>query len=266
MKKLALIAGSGDLPLEFVKSVKKQSKNLVVFALKDMASLELNKEADKIYWLDIGEYTKFVFLLLKERIKQVVLLGKVSKNVIYKTDKYEKKAKQAISSLHNKKDYSILKQITKHFARIGIEVVDGIDFLSHLLVEKGILGNENIDKKIEEDIIFGYEIAKKIADLDIGQTIIVKDKSVVAVEAMEGTDNTIERAREIAGESCVMIKVSRSNQDLRWDVPTIGLDTMKKLVENQYKAIAIESKKMFILNKEEVISLAKEKGVIIRIL
>ena len=122
------------------------------------------------------------------------------------------------------------------------------------------------DKRIEEDILFGYDMAKKLAGMDIGQTVIIKGKSVVAVEAMEGTDQTIKRAGEVAGAGCVMVKVSRPDQDMRWDVPTVGVETIKKMTEQRFSALAIESGKMFIVDRQELLWTADNSNMVVQAL
>ncbi|MFH1846541.1 MAG: UDP-2,3-diacylglucosamine diphosphatase LpxI [Candidatus Omnitrophota bacterium] len=268
MKRVGLIAGGGTLPIEFIRSAVRQKEQVIVFALKGMALPEIEGEgAKRVYWMDIGQYKKFAFLLLKDRVRKLALIGKVRKNVIYeKEDTHDKEYSDGLKNMKNKKDYSILEDVTGHLARIGVEVIDSIKYLAHLMPEKGVLGGVIPNKSVEEDMQFGYDTAKKLAGMDIGQTIIVKDKTVVAVEAMEGTDAAIERGYEIAGQGCVMVKVSRPEQDMRWDIPTVGAETMQNLIKNKYKALAIESKKMFLVDKQKVIDQADSAGIVVQAL
>jgi DUF1009 family protein len=266
MDKVALIAGGGTLPLEFIRSAKKTGDKVVVFALNKMASPELDKEADKIYWLDIGQYAKFVFFIMKERVRKLAFIGKVDKSIIYKEKKQDDQTREGLKTLKDKKDYSIMEEITRRLKQVGIEVIDGKKYLSHLLAEKGLLSKTTPDERIEEDIEFGFETAKKLAGMDIGQTVVVKNKTIVAVEAMEGTDATIDRAGPIAGDGCVMIKVSRPQQDMRWDVPTVGLETMKKLAENKFSALAIESGRMYLVEKDKFIEMADSSNIAVKAL
>jgi len=266
MERLGLVAGGGDLPKIFIRSVKEAGDKLVVFALKDIAAEDLNAEADRIHWLEIGQYKKFALLLLTERIRKLVLVGKVDKNVIYQKDGYDKEGADTLKNLKDKRnqnDYSILEEITKHLQKVGVEVIDGMKYLAHLLPEKGVLTKIQPDEKIKADIEYGFDMAKKTSGMDIGQTVIVKDKTIVAIEAMEGTDRAIERAYEVAGEGCCMVKVSRPNQDPRWDVPTVGPETMIKLSENKFRALAIENGKMFLIDKEKLVSLADTNNIVV---
>ena len=266
MGKIGLIAGAGSIPVEFVKAVKAKGDKCIVFALNGMASSRLEQEADKVYWLDIGEYKKFAFLLLKEMIRKIALLGKVEKKVIYASTNNDIEYDDTLNKMDNKKDYSILKEVTKHLSKIGVEVISGTEYLSHLLCAKGMITEACPNSNVQRDIIFAQEMAKKIAEMDIGQTVIVKDQSVVAVEAMEGTDSAIERAYGIAGEGCVMVKVSRPKQDMRWDVPTIGPDTIKKLIDNKFSGLAFENSRMFLLEKELVKEMADSANLTVEVI
>jgi len=265
MKKVGLIAGEGTLPVEFVRAAHQRGEKVIVLALKDLASPQLGVDADKVYWLKFGQYGKALFLLLKERINRIVLLGKVRRDIVYKKDAYDDEGRDIFKNLKNKRDYSILSEITARLEKLGIEVIAPSEYLSHLLPEKGVLTGQGSGTDLEEDMKFGYITAKELAGMDIGQTIIVKDRTVVAAEAMEGTDATIERGRDIAGDGCVMVKVSRPDQDMRWDVPTVGPDTIKRLAINKYRGLAIESERMFLLDKEKCIELAKEAGIMIKV-
>jgi UDP-2,3-diacylglucosamine hydrolase len=120
------------------------------------------------------------------------------------------------------------------------------------------------DDRVVGDMLFGFESARKIAAMDIGQVVVVKDRAVVAVEAMEGTDATIERARSIAGKGCVMVKVSRPEQDMRWDVPTVGPETVARLAENSFSGMAIESGRMFFLDRDRALRLADENQIAVK--
>ena len=266
MAKIGLLAGEGILPVEFTRSAKGRGEKVVVFAVRGMASPLLDKEADKVYWLEIGQFARFAFLLLKERVKRIAFLGKIRKETIYDEAAHDTEAQDVLRSVRNKKDYTILRSITDRLAMIGIAVIDTTGYLTALIPGKGVLGKAVPDAALEEDIAFGYSTAKKLAEMDIGQTVIVKGKSVVAVEAMEGTDDAIERGNRVAGPGCVMVKVSRPGQDMRWDIPTVGAKTMDRLIEYKYKAMAIESGRMYLLQKEKVLERADAAGIVVEAL
>jgi len=266
MGKIGLVAGAGMLPLEFVRAAKGQGEKVVVFAIQGIADPGIEEAADRTYWVDIGHYKKYVFFLLKERIRQLVLLGKIKKNAIYDKERYDSEGQALMRGLRDKKDSSIFEEITARLKLIGVEVIEGTRYLSHLLPEKGVLSQTAPDARLKEDIRFGYDAAKKLAGMDIGQTVVIKDKTVVAVEAMEGTDATIERARSVAGKGCVMVKVSRPDQDFRWDIPTVGPDTITRLSENGFRALAIESGRMFLLEKQNVVERANSENMVVEVI
>jgi len=265
MKKIGLIAGGGNLPLEFIKQAIAREEKVVVFALEGMATEKIEQDAHKVYWIKIGQYARFAFLLVKERIRHLALIGKVDKKVLF-NEKYDTEAETVLKKLKNKEDYSILEEITRLLKKIGVEVIDGKKYLSHLVPKKGILSVIRPDEKIRGDIDFGYTIAKQIAGMDIGQTLIVKDKTVIAVEAIEGTDEVIKRASGLAGGGCVMVKVSRPEQDSRWDVPTVGPETMRLLAKNGFSALAVESTKMFLIDQQKTIDIANLNKIVLQVL
>lgn len=265
MGRIGLVAGGGKLPLEFIRAVKRKGGTVVVFAIQGQASPELEREADRIYWMNVGQYRKFAFLLIRNGIRELALLGKIEKNVLY-SGIYDREARIALEKLKDKKDYSILGEITRHLNKICVKVMDPAEYLSHLFPASGVLTECRADERMERDIEFGYKTAKKMAEMDIGQTIIIKDGAVVAVEAMEGTDAAVSRAGAIAGKGCVMVKVSRPDQDMRWDVPVVGPETVQKLCENGFSALAIESGKMFVVDKEKMKSLADSAGLVIKVI
>ncbi|MCK4852162.1 MAG: UDP-2,3-diacylglucosamine diphosphatase LpxI [Candidatus Omnitrophica bacterium] len=261
MGKIGLLAGDGSLPVEFVRSAKKRDDTAVVFAVRGMASPVLDEEADKVYWLNIGQLARFLFLLKKERIDRIAFLGKIRKEVIYGGETPDTEMRDFVARVKDKQDYSILRKITDRLAKIGVTVIDTTAYLSALLPEKGVLGRVPPDARLKGDMEFGFDTAKKLAGMDIGQTVIVKDRTIVAVEAMEGTDAAIDRGKSIAGAGCVMVKVSRPDQDMRWDIPTVGRETMAKLIECKFSALAVENGRLYLLHKQELLEMADSKGI-----
>ncbi len=264
MAKIGLVAGAGDMPVEFASSAKRSGDKVIVFAVEGISDKRLEEIAEKIYWLRLTQYRKLFVLLVTNGIRRLVLLGKFEKKIIYEKGRPRAQHSRQLTRLKDGKDYSILGEITRRLALIGVKVTDGLDHLGHLLVPRGVLTSTVPSETAEKDISYGYSVAKTLADMDIGQTVVVKNKTVVAVEAMEGTDKVIERAAAIAGEGCVMVKVSRPGQDMRWDVPVVGPDTVKKLTEGKFSALAIQSGKMFIINRQETVKIADASALAIK--
>lgn len=262
MERIGLIAGRGELPIIFAKEARKKGSKVIGFAVKEMASPDFDNACDKVHRIAIGEFKKFLFLLLAERIRKIAMLGKIDKTLIYdKNVKRDEKAVKFLNTPEAKNDYAILDRITAEFKKVGIEVVNGSEYLSHLLPLKGVLTKTKPSEKEYEDILFGFGIAKEIARMDIGQAVVVKDKSVVAVEAMEGTDRAIERAAGLCRGGFTVIKVSRPKQDMRWDVPVIGPDTVRLIAEKKGRALAIEEKRMFLVEKDACLELADTNNI-----
>jgi len=265
MERIGLIAGAGDFPITFAKEAKKKGVSIVGFAIKEITSPNFNLFVDKIHWIDPRAFKlqKFVFALLTSKVKKMVMVGKFDKSLLFGKFGKNDDVNSVLRSVKDNMDYSILEDVTRRLGQIGIKVIDGLDYLADLLPVKGIL-TKRIPSEIEElDIDFGIQIAKKIALLDVGQTVTVKNRAVVTVEAMEGTDNTIIRAGELTGGGFTVIKVARPKQDMRWDVPLVGLDTIVTMIESKASILAIESGRTFLVDKAKVIKEADLNGLAI---
>ncbi|MBN1353871.1 MAG: UDP-2,3-diacylglucosamine diphosphatase LpxI [Candidatus Omnitrophica bacterium] len=256
MDKIGLIAGGGDLPVILAEEARKKGVKVIGFAIKGMTSSALDKACARTHWFDPTQITKFKLLMLVENIKKVVMLGKVDKSIIYTKPKNGEKDLNLLKNSGDKSDYAMLDRITEEFTKRGIEVISGIEYLSDLFPPKGALTNRHPSERELVDISFGLEKAREIARMDIGQTIVVKDKTVISVEAMEGTDNAIKRGASLCGEGFVVIKVSRPQQDMRWDVPAVGAGTIDLIARNKGKALAIEEKKTFLVHPDICVRLA----------
>jgi len=265
VERIGLIAGSGNFPVTFAKEAKKRGAKIIAFAIKEITSPDFSLYVDKIHWIDPFKFQmqKFIFFLLTANIKKMIMVGKFDKSLLFRRFGKNNDINEVLRSAKDNMDYSILEEVTKRLAQIGIKVIDGLDYLSDLLPAKGILTRSIPNENEERDIDFGFEIAKKIAMLDIGQTITVKNKAIVTVEAMEGTDNTIKRAGELTGGDFTVIKVARPRQDMRWDVPLVGINTIVTMIESKARVLAIESGKMFLVDKPKVIKEADLNGIAI---
>ncbi|MFH1593406.1 MAG: UDP-2,3-diacylglucosamine diphosphatase LpxI [Candidatus Omnitrophota bacterium] len=261
MDRIGLIAGGGRLPIIFAQEARKRGAKVVGFAIKEMASPEFDSACDRVHWVSIGEFKKCLLLFIVERIRKVAMLGKVDKTIIYSDIKRDYEAASLLKSVKDKNDYTLLDRVTHELSKRGIEVINSTDYLADLLPQKGVLTKRVPTKEEGEDVAFGMKMAKDLARLDIGQTIVVKSKAIVCVEAMEGTDRTIKRAKELCGGGFTVIKVSRPQQDMRWDVPVVGPETLSLIAEHKGKALAIEEKRMFLVDKERCAKIADDNGI-----
>lgn len=260
--RIGLIAGNGKFPILFAQEARKRGVEVVAIGINEETEKELEKYVNKIYWLGVGELEKLFQVLLQEKLTSVVMAGQVKhKRIFDKNIKIDTLMQQLLDNVKDKKTDSLISAVARRLEASGVRLLDSTMFLSRYLPEKGILTNDPISKRVLDDIEFGREIAKAIAGLDIGQTVVVKDKVVLAVESIEGTDEAIKRGAGYGKEGIVVVKVSKPKQDMRFDIPIIGLDTIKLLKELKAACISIEAKKTLIIDKEETIKLANEVGV-----
>ncbi|MDR3071266.1 MAG: UDP-2,3-diacylglucosamine diphosphatase LpxI [Endomicrobium sp.] len=261
MENIGLIAGSGRFPFLVVEGIKKTGNDVVCIALKEEADAELEKNCDKIYWLSVGKFQKIIDTFKSNNVKTVLMAGQVKHVTIYSAMNIDWRAMKVMGSLVNKKTDTILNKIACEFEKDGMHLIPSHTYLTSLLACKGLMSGKKLSSNENKDVEFGYKIAKSIAGLDIGQTVVVKDRSVLAVESVEGTDECITRAYRLGGKDSIVVKVAKPNQDFRFDVPIVGADTIDTLRENKVRAMAIEAGVTLMLDRNEVIAKAKQFGV-----
>ena len=262
MEKIGLIAGNRKFPLIVSKAAKKGNFYIVAIAIKGDTSPKLNKFVDKIYWLGLDEFSRLFEIFKKEGVSKVIMAGQISPRRLFsrEIDKDEK-LKNLFTGMKDKKTDTIFGAIADKLKESGIELLDSTIFIKDFLPKKGTLTKSEPDFSGWEDVYFGLELAKEIAYLDIGQTVAVKDKAIVAVEALEGTDNLIKRAGKISRGGFTVVKVSKPRQDMRFDIPVAGLNTVKNLVKAGAGCLAIEADKTLFIDKEKSVELADKKGI-----
>ena len=262
--KIGLIAGNGKFPIVFAEAARKKGVEIIAIGINEETSKELEKFVNKIYWLGVGELERLLKILKEENVRSIVMAGQVRHKLLFDNGiKIDRKMQFLLGGLKNKKTDSIIGAIARLLELSGIKVLSSITFLSDYLPERGVLTRQLPDDRVVKDIDFGRKIAKSIAGLDIGQSVIVKDRIVLAVEAIEGTDEAIRRAERYGKEGIVVIKVTKPKQDMRFDVPVVGPDTIKLLQEVKAACLAIEAKKTLIIDKPETLRLAEEAGIAI---
>lgn len=261
---VGLVAGSGELPLILARTMKEQGYDLVIVALENFASEDLRQFAYSFKFINIGRIGEIISFLKKNGVKELILTGKVPKRTMYELDniKPDLRALKMFFSAKVRGDHEILQLVENELNKEGIKIVDIGYFCPDFLTPVGVLTIKKPTKEQWEDIIYGFKIAKKIGELDIGHTVVVKDKSVIAVESIEGTDETILRAGKYVGNS-IVIKVSKPQQSLKLDPPTIGVDTIINMKNAKAKVLAIEAGRSIIIKRQEVIGKANEHDIII---
>ncbi len=262
MKRIGLIAGNRKFPLLFAASAKKKGCQIIAVAIKGDTSPELKKLVDKIYWLNLSEFEKMFDIFKAENIDGVVMAGQISPARLFSKEINKSPAlKEILNSLKDKKADTLFGAVAKKLEASGFTLLDSTIFLEEYLPKAGTLTKHQPDFNTWDDIHFGLKLAKAVADLDIGQTVAIKSKAIVAVEAFEGTDNLIRRSAKIGRGKVVIVKVSKPKQDMRFDIPVIGLNTVKNLVKAKANCLAFEAGKTLFIDQEESVRLADKNGI-----
>ncbi len=242
------------MPFLIIDKIQKRHQKVLVFAFKGITEKAIRKSGDKIYWLHFGELEKLIAILREEGIRKLIFSGKIDKKLILKKRHFDSKLKQILGKTKDKGDLSLLGTLAGFLEEAGIELLSPYIYLNSYLVRKGVLSKRKPNTREMMDIKIGWKIAKNIARMDIGHTVVVKEGIVFAEESIEGTDSAIKRGGKLAGEGAVVVKVARPNQDARFDhPPVIGLNTLEVSLKVGISAIAFEAKKTIILEKTSLI-------------
>ena len=261
-KIIGLIAGKGELPKAIASEAKTRGFHVIAVALEHLADKTLASCVDEIKWVNVGKLGKIIDSLKGSGVTKAVMAGKVPKSLLYKGNiTPDLRAVKLLFTLKDKSDDSILLAITKELGKDGITLLNTTDFCADMLTPEGVLTKEGLTEDEWRDIVFGWKIAKEMGRLDIGQTVVVKGRAVMAVEAIEGTDEAIKRGGFYADEGAVVVKVSKPDQDMRFDVPVVGLDTLRAMIEVRARVLAVEAKKSILLQKERLLREAEEAGI-----
>lgn len=263
-KKLSLIAGMGKLPEAVASEAKKKGFKVIAITLSPIENKSLKHLADEFHKIHIGRLDELISLLKNLSITDAVMAGKVPKDLLYKykgSIAPDLRALKLLCSLKNRSDDTIMKAIIRELEKENIKLHKTTAFTENLIAPKGVLSCRKPTKSEWKDIEFGWDIAKKMGGLDIGQTVVVKDAAVMAVEAIEGTDEAIKRGGSLAGEGAVVIKVSKPKQDMRFDVPVVGANTLHSMQNVKSKVLAVEAGKCIIIEREDFIKEADRAGI-----
>lgn len=259
--KIGLIAGNGRFPLTFAKAATENGYDVVAFCVIGETFEELSQYVKKIFWYDIGKLDSIISAIKESGIDEIVMAGKITKTKMFGNIKLDQRWYQLLSRLRNRNDDSLLGAIVEELETEGIKVKDSTMFLTSYLPKPGVLTKRAPDEKELIDIEYGKKIAKQVAGMDIGQTVVVKNRAILAVEAIEGTDAAILRGGSLGRGDIVVVKVSKPKQDMRFDIPVIGLTTIRNLIDVRARALAIENGKTLFLDREKVIALADANNI-----
>jgi DUF1009 family protein len=262
VKKLGLISGTGELPLAIASEARSKGYCVVAIGLEPLAHESLSSVVDEITWVHVGKLGEIINTLKKSGCKEVVMAGKVPKTLLYKGNVTpDLRAVKVMFSLKDRSDDAILLAISRELEKDGITLRNTTDFSTELLTPEGVLTSDEPSKEEWKDIAFGWKIAKEIGRLDVGQTVVVKDRAVMAVEAIEGTDEAILRGGKLAGKGAVVIKVSKPEQDMRFDVPVVGTDTLEAMIKIHARVLAVEAEKSILMDRKNMLNKAAKAGI-----
>lgn len=268
-KRIGLLAGAGRFPIVFAEAARRQGHEIITVGPTGMVSEELREYSDYMYVGSLGRIGKAISVFKRKQVTSVVMAGKIEKKVLLHPFNWVRHLPdwRAIHMMwkyasRDRKDDTMLLAVIKEFSRDGFHFESALDYCPELLVTHGFLTKRHPSSSQWKDINFGWELAKEMGRLDVGQSIVVSDRAVVAVEAIEGTDECIRRAGQLCRKGgFTVIKVAKPKQDMRFDVPTIGLQTIQTMHEAGGRVLAIESGHTIVLDQDEVYGLADKLGI-----
>lgn len=261
--KQGLIAGDGILPVKMAQYAMENGFEVVCISLSGDNVHQLKKYCSKVYSCHPGEINKIEKILKDEELKQVTFLGKVNKKVLLKPYKFDRRALDLLMSIKRLNDDEVMLLIVREFEKIGISVLDQTIFIKNLMVPAGVLGKHKPTEAQMEDVNYGFWLAKEMGGIDVGQSVVIKNKMIMAVEAIEGTDLCIKRGAKLAKRNASVIKVSKPKQDKRFDIPAVGLRTLRTMRKYKANLLAVEANETIIVDQEKVIKYADEHNIVI---
>lgn len=257
METLGLIAGNGQFPLLLARSFKKNHRHrITAVGFKGDTLPELKSLVDEFHWVGVGQLGRLIKLFTRSGVTKAVMAGQITPTRMFKKARFDLKGIALYTGLKDKKADTIFTAVADQMKKEGITLLDSTAFLKDHLPKKGLLARTKPTPEQVKDIQFGQKIAREMSRLDVGQTVVVKDRAIVAVEALEGTDQTIRRGGKLTRSGAVVVKLAKPSQDMRFDVPVIGPSTIKTMIEAKAAVLAIEAGKTLIIDKARVVKTA----------
>ncbi len=263
MPKIGLVAGGGKFPVLFAREAASQGYDVICVAHVGESDPVLEEVCHRLYWIRLGQLGRLIKILKKEKIPEVAFLGRITKTRMFRDVRPDLQALLLWRKIKDRQDDAILRAVAQELEKEGIQVIESTRFLKDLLMPSGVLTHKRPSAEQWEDIAFGYRMARAIGELDIGQCVVVKDRTVLAVEAIEGTDETIRRGGRLCGQGAVVVKVVKPQQDRRFDLPSVGLKTIETMAEVRAEVLAVEADEALFFDRAEAIALANKLGICI---
>ncbi len=262
MEKIGILAGAGRLPVESAKSAKQLGYEVYAVGLLPATDPQIAEYSADFQSISVGQLDAILNYLKSKDIHKITMIGKVTKELLYSGGVVpDARMLQLIMSLPNRSDDTIMLAFVNELAKEGMETFDQTSLIRRLMPHRGTITQREPTPEESTDLEFGLMIAKELGRLDIGQTVVIKSRAVMALEAIEGTDACIIRGGQLANGGAVVAKVSKPKQDNRFDVPTVGLRTIEVMAEAGATALVIEAGKTLLVDREKTVALAEEKGI-----
>lgn len=261
MRKLGLIAGNGKFPLIFAAQAQREGVELVTVAHRGETLEDIERVTGGVTWVYVGELGKIIRTFQRAGVTEAVMVGGIKKIKLFSNFRPDLRGAAFLAKVRSREDDQLLRGVAGELEKDGIRILESTLFLSEIIPSEGVLTRRPPTAEEWEDIRLGFEIAKEIGRLGVGQCVVVKRRVVLAVEAVEGTDAAIRRGGDLGKKGFVAVKVSKPQQDLRFDVPAVGLDTIRTLRELNGAALAVEAGKTILLERVELIEEAERAGI-----
>jgi DUF1009 family protein len=259
--KYGLIAGNGRFPFLVIEGARRAGVALSVAAIREETDPDIERVVDHIIWVGIGQLGKMIRFFQNEGVERAVMAGQVKHVQIFSGAIPDARMLKMLLKLPRRNTESLIGGIADELASEGIELIDSTYFLQDHLPHKGVLSRRAPDRHEQENIDYGLEVAHGIAHLNLGQTIVVRAKACVAIEAMEGTDETIRRAGRLAQGRLTVVKIAKPDQDMRFDVPVVGVPTVEAMLEAGATCLCLSAGKTLIFERQEMMQLADQKKI-----
>ena len=265
MNSLGIIAGNGEFPMILARAARAQGHHVVAAAFEGETSTEIEKAADEVEWVRIGQLDKLIKVFTSRGVSRAVMAGGITPANMFKNLRLDFRMMAVAARLRVRNAESIFGVIAEEMQKDGVELLDPRPFFGDSVPKAGCLTRHKPTREQQDDVDFGLRIAKEVSRLDIGQTVVVKRGTVLAVEGLEGTDECIRRGGALAGENggAVVVKVSKPNQDFRFDIPCVGLRTIESCAAGKIAVLAVEAGSSLLLDEGKVLEAANKQGLCI---
>ncbi len=277
MMKYGLIAGNGKFPFLVAEGAKRAGASLSIAAIREETDPQIEGLAESVTWVGIGQLGKMIRFFKNEGVEQAMMAGQVRHVQIFSRAVPDARMLKMLLKLPKRNTHSLIGAVADELASEGIELIDSTFFLGDSLPQRGTLTSREPDNRERQDIEYGLEVANELAHLDLGQTLVIRGKACVAIEAMEGTDATIQRAGELmrsqksasgrwkrlnlSGGRLTVVKLAKPKQDMRFDVPIVGVPTVASMIEAGATCLCVSAGKTLMFDREEMISLAEKNKI-----